>query len=231
MVAELTPGTKAAGLLPDGGRIPVSQTLPGRQPRRDPRRARRRHARLPDAAAQRRRRRALKGNGRELRKTIRRIEPTAQATRARSTRRWPSAAANIKRAVHNFSLMTEELGDKDDTARQLRRQTPTRSSPASPARTRRSARDAARAAVLAAGHADRRSARSKALADELGPTLAGAAPGRPRARPDLAPAAAVPAHHDADHPRRAAPVRARRRCRPSRSCARRCATSPRSRRT
>ena len=28
MVAELTPGTKAAGRLPEGGRIPVSQTLP-----------------------------------------------------------------------------------------------------------------------------------------------------------------------------------------------------------
>ena len=99
--------------------------------------------------------------------------------------------------------------------------TPTRSSRASPARTRRCARRCA-SCRPSLQITQTTLAKSKALTDELGPTLRGAAARRPRARPDAAPAAAVPAHHHADHPRRAAPVRARRRCRRSRSCARRC---------
>ena len=51
------PGTKAAGQAARGRADPGLPDAARRQPRRDPRRARRRHARLPDAAAQRRRRR------------------------------------------------------------------------------------------------------------------------------------------------------------------------------
>ena len=89
MVAELTPGTEAAGRLPDGGRIPVSQTLPDVNldeilasldaDTRDY------LTLLLNDGGQ-----ALKGNGRELANTIRRIEPTA-SSRAGSTRSWPSA--------------------------------------------------------------------------------------------------------------------------------------------
>ena len=38
MVAELTPGTRAAGELPPGERIPIGADRAGREPRRDPRR-------------------------------------------------------------------------------------------------------------------------------------------------------------------------------------------------
>ena len=80
MVAELTPGTKAAGQLPEGERIPISQTLPDvnldevlaalDSDTRDYLRLL-----LGDGAT------ALKGNGRELAQTIRRIEPTARYAR------------------------------------------------------------------------------------------------------------------------------------------------------
>jgi phospholipid/cholesterol/gamma-HCH transport system substrate-binding protein len=113
MVAELTPGTEAAGRLPDGGRIPVSQTLPDVNldeilaaldaDTRDY------LTLLLNDGGQ-----ALKGNGRELGNTIRRIEPTAKLSR-RVNEALADRAANIKRAIHNFSLLTDELGDRDDT--------------------------------------------------------------------------------------------------------------------
>jgi len=113
MVAELTPGTEAAGRLPDGGRIPVSQTLPDVNldeilaaldaDTRDYL-----TLLLSDGGE------ALKGNGRELANTIRRIEPTAKLSR-RVNEALAERAANIKRAIHNFSLLTDELGDRDDT--------------------------------------------------------------------------------------------------------------------
>ena len=94
MVAELTPGTPAAGRLPDGGTIPVSQTLPDVNldeilasldaDTRDYLRC------CSTTAAQ-----ALKGNGRELAHTIRRIEPTAKLRPPGQRGSWPSGAANI----------------------------------------------------------------------------------------------------------------------------------------
>jgi phospholipid/cholesterol/gamma-HCH transport system substrate-binding protein len=111
MVAELTPGTKAAGPLADGQRIPISQTLPDvnldevlaalDSDTRD-------HLRLllGDGAT------ALKGNGRELAQTLRRIEPTARYARA-VNEQLAERRQNLKRVIHNFSLLVKELGDKD----------------------------------------------------------------------------------------------------------------------
>lgn len=111
MVAELTPGTKAAGPLPEGQRIPISQTLPDvnldevlsalDSDTRDYLRLL-----LGDGAT------ALKGNGRELAQTIRRIEPTARYAR-QVNEQLALRRKNIKRVIHNFSLLTKELGDKD----------------------------------------------------------------------------------------------------------------------
>jgi phospholipid/cholesterol/gamma-HCH transport system substrate-binding protein len=113
MVAELTPGTPQAGKLEDGGTIPVSQTLPDvnldevlsslDSDTRDYLRLL-----LSDGG------RALKGNnGKALGQTLRRIEPTAkysrQVNQALSRRRH-----NLERVVHNFSLLTDELGRRDD---------------------------------------------------------------------------------------------------------------------
>jgi phospholipid/cholesterol/gamma-HCH transport system substrate-binding protein len=112
MVAELTPGTPGAGRLPEGGTIPVSQTLPDvnldeilaalDSDTRDYL-----TVLLSDGAE------GIGGNGRALARTIRRIEPTARLSRkvneALATRR-----KNIRRAIHNFSLVSEELGRRDD---------------------------------------------------------------------------------------------------------------------
>jgi phospholipid/cholesterol/gamma-HCH transport system substrate-binding protein len=112
MVAELTPGTPRAGKLPEGGTIPISQTLPDVNldevlssldaDTRD-------YLRLLLADGGQ----ALKGNGSQLGQTVRRIEPTARYSRqvneALATRR-----ANIARVVHNFSLLTDALGKRDD---------------------------------------------------------------------------------------------------------------------
>lgn len=113
MVAELTPGTPAAGRLPEGGVIPIAQTLPD--------------VNLDEILA------ALDADtrdflllllndgaeglgserkGRELAAAIRRLEPTAKYARAinegLATRR-----RNLARVVHNFSLLTDELGKRD----------------------------------------------------------------------------------------------------------------------
>ena len=111
MVAELTPGTPEAGELREGDRIPASQTLPDVNldeilssldaDTRD-------YVKLllGDGAQ------ALKGNGRELAQTIRRIEPTVRYAR-QVNEQLAERRANIKRVIHNFSLLTGELGSKD----------------------------------------------------------------------------------------------------------------------
>ena len=114
MVAELTPGTQAAGRLEEGGVIPVSQTLPDVNldeilatldaDTRDYLRA---------AAQRRRRGPRLRAQGPRARAG----DPAPRAdreVRARDQRRrWPSGAANLARVVHNFSLLTDELGQRD----------------------------------------------------------------------------------------------------------------------
>jgi phospholipid/cholesterol/gamma-HCH transport system substrate-binding protein len=111
MVAELTPGTEEAGELVEGQRIPASQTLPDVNldeilasldaDTRDYLKLL-----LGDGAE------ALKGNGRELAQTIRRIEPTARYARE-ANKQLALRRRNIKRVIHNFSLLMEELGSKD----------------------------------------------------------------------------------------------------------------------
>ena len=112
MVAELTPGTAAAGKLPEGGTIPVSQTLPDVNldevlaaldaDTRDY------LTLLLNDGGQ-----GLKGNGRALANAIRRIEPTARLSR-QINEQLATRSRNIKRAIHNFSLVVDELGRKDD---------------------------------------------------------------------------------------------------------------------
>ena len=111
MVAELNPGTPAAGRLHEGGTIPISRTLPDVNldeilaaldtDTRDYLRIL-----LGDGA------RALHDNGPQLAQTIRRIEPTAKYARE-VNQQLAKRRENIKRVVHNFSLLTAELGSKD----------------------------------------------------------------------------------------------------------------------
>ena len=112
MVAELTPGTPEAGELEDGERIPIGQTLPDVNldeilASLDGDTRTYLQLLLSDGGQ------ALGGNGRALANTIRRFEPTARDTLAiagpLATRR-----KNIRRVIHNFSLLVGELGSKDD---------------------------------------------------------------------------------------------------------------------
>ena len=112
MVAELTPGTREAGALEDGERIPIGQTLPDVNldeilASLDGDTRTYLQLLLSDGA------RALRGNGRELANTIRRFEPTARDVRAIAGQ-LAKRRVNIRRVVHNFSLLVDELGDKDD---------------------------------------------------------------------------------------------------------------------
>jgi phospholipid/cholesterol/gamma-HCH transport system substrate-binding protein len=111
MVAELTPGTPEAGELAEGQRIPASQTLPDVNldeilaeldaDTRDYLKLL-----LGDAST------ALEGNGRALARTIRRFEPTAKYARE-VNEQLALRRKNLKRVIHNFSLLTEELGNRD----------------------------------------------------------------------------------------------------------------------
>jgi phospholipid/cholesterol/gamma-HCH transport system substrate-binding protein len=113
MVAELTPGTKATGPLPENGVIPVSQTLPDVNldeilssldtDTRDYLQL------LLNDGAQ-----GLGGpvKGRELAAAIRRIEPTAKYSR-QINEGLALRRRNLARVVHNFSLLTDELGKRD----------------------------------------------------------------------------------------------------------------------
>jgi phospholipid/cholesterol/gamma-HCH transport system substrate-binding protein len=111
MVAELNPGTAEAGELAEGERIPASQTLPDVNldeilasldaDTRDYLKLL-----LGDGAT------ALRGNGRELAQTIRRFEPTARYAR-RANEQLALRRRNLRRVVHNFSLLMEELGNRD----------------------------------------------------------------------------------------------------------------------
>ena len=112
MVAELEPGTPGAGRVHEGDAIPVSQTLPDVNldeilasvdaDTRDYLTI------LLSAGGE-----GLRGDGRALARAIRRFEPTARygskVFGALEVRKH-----NIKRVVHNLSLLMAELGARDD---------------------------------------------------------------------------------------------------------------------
>jgi phospholipid/cholesterol/gamma-HCH transport system substrate-binding protein len=112
MVAELTPGTEEAGELEEGQRIPIGQTLPDVNVDEilaslDGDTRTYLQLLLADGAE------ALGGNGRALANTIRRFEPTARDAR-RIAGGLAQRRRNIRRAIHNFSLLVGELGGRDD---------------------------------------------------------------------------------------------------------------------
>lgn len=112
MYLSLDPGTPAAGEIPEGGRVPVENTLPDVNPdeilaaldgdTRDYLRI------LLSSGAE-----ALSGDSpARLRQTLKRFEPTTRDT-ARITRGLVVRRRNLRRVVHNFQLLANELGDKD----------------------------------------------------------------------------------------------------------------------
>jgi phospholipid/cholesterol/gamma-HCH transport system substrate-binding protein len=111
MVVELDPGSQNAPALPENGTIPVSQTAPDVNldellSSLDDDSRTYLQALLSAGAT------GLDKRGKDLGDAIRAFKPTARALSqingALATRR-----ANIKRVIHNFSLLAGELGSKD----------------------------------------------------------------------------------------------------------------------
>jgi phospholipid/cholesterol/gamma-HCH transport system substrate-binding protein len=114
MYIELTPGTRAAGEVKEGGTVPVSGTKPD--------------VNLDEVLAE------LDGDTREylqvlinaggeafgtkgysadLRETFKRFEPTARYA-SEVTGELSKRRRNVKRVIHNFQLLSTELATKDD---------------------------------------------------------------------------------------------------------------------
>jgi phospholipid/cholesterol/gamma-HCH transport system substrate-binding protein len=112
MVIELSPGHRTAGAAPKGYTIPVDQTLPNVNfdeilasldaDTRD-------YLRLLLGGAGE----GVGGQGRELSATLKRFEPTGRYL-ARLNGALAVRQRNIRRSIHNFRLLAQALGDKDD---------------------------------------------------------------------------------------------------------------------
>ena len=218
---------RGAGRLKDGDVIPVAETLPDVNldeilaaldaDTRDYLTI------LVGAGAE-----GLRGNGPELARAIRRFEPSARYGR-KVFGALAERKQNIKRVIHNLSLVMEELGAKDDQLAEFVENS--NAVFATLARQDANLRSTLTELPSALDETQRGLGKAKLLADELGPTLQALRPGRARARPDAARGAPVRARDHADHPRRDPPVRARLAPDGDASCARRCATSRRRRPT
>ncbi|MEA2422990.1 MAG: phospholipid/cholesterol/gamma-HCH transport system substrate-binding protein, partial [Thermoleophilaceae bacterium] len=119
MIVEMDPGTRSAGALPEGGTIPIQQTAPDvnldevlSSLDSDTR------TYLQILVNSGGRAFGNKGYSADLRDTFKRFVPTnrdlAKITGLLSTRRQ-----NLSRVVHNFSLLTSELGKRDNQLAQL----------------------------------------------------------------------------------------------------------------
>lgn len=117
MVLELSPGRRTAGELPEGGTIPISNTLP--DVNLDEVLAAvdsdtRSYLQLLLGGAGG----GLRGEGEHLSTALRQFEPlsrdVAKATKLLSRRR-----DNLQRVIHNFSLLAREVGTRDTQLAQL----------------------------------------------------------------------------------------------------------------
>ncbi|MCD6728251.1 MAG: MlaD family protein [Solirubrobacteraceae bacterium] len=111
MTIQLDPGTRAAGRIEPGGVLPVSQTEANVNPDEvlagldaDTRS----YLRLLIGGAGQ----ALDGNSQELSATLKRFNPTARYL-ARIGNALARREANTKRAIRNFRLLAEALGESD----------------------------------------------------------------------------------------------------------------------
>jgi phospholipid/cholesterol/gamma-HCH transport system substrate-binding protein len=181
MVVELTPGTPEAGRLKEGDRISVSQTAPDvnldeilaqlDSDSRDYLRL------LLNGAAE-----GLDGNGRNLANAIRRFEPLARDSR-KVFEGLEDRRENIKRVIHNLSLLMEELGASDDQlASFVQSQNAVFKSFAD---QDAALRDALGELPGALGETNTALAKGEDLANELGPTLQALRPGARALGPTL----------------------------------------------
>jgi len=111
MLVELTPGSKTAGELPRSEPIPINRTLPNVNAdeilaaldgdTRD-------YLRLLIAGAGE----GLNGNSERLAATFKRFSPTGRDL-LKITKKLAERRENVRRSIHNFSLLSQALGNKD----------------------------------------------------------------------------------------------------------------------
>jgi phospholipid/cholesterol/gamma-HCH transport system substrate-binding protein len=111
MLVELTPGSKTAGKLPTSEPIPINRTLPNVNAdeilsaldgdTRD-------YLRLLIAGAGE----GLSGNSENLSADFKRFSPTGRDL-LKITKKLAERRVNIRRSIHNFSLLSQALGNKD----------------------------------------------------------------------------------------------------------------------
>lgn len=117
MVVELTPGSKSAGVAEEGFVVPIENTLPD--------------VKLDEILAQldTDTRDYLKllvgglgeglgGQGKNLSSVFRRFDPTARDL-AKLNGRLAKRRQHIRRAIHNFGVFLDALGDKDEKLKEL----------------------------------------------------------------------------------------------------------------
>jgi phospholipid/cholesterol/gamma-HCH transport system substrate-binding protein len=179
MVAELDPGHASAGRVEEGGVIPVSQTLPDVNldeilaaldgDTRDYLTV------LLSAGAE-----GLRGNGPELANALRRFEPSAKYGR-KVFASLAQRRKNLKRVIHNLSLVMDELGAKDDQLSEFVEN----SNAVFTTLARQDANLRATLSELPSSLDETQRGLGKALADELGPTLQALRPGARALGPSL----------------------------------------------
>lgn len=173
MTVELNPGHSSAGRLPEGGTIPVSQTAPDvnldevlaalDDDTRTYLRA------LVSGAGT-----GLKGRGGDLGDALRAFKPTAVDLR-RLNGELATRKHNIKRVMHNFSLVAEQLGSKDDQLAGF--VTSSNAALGALAAQERSIRATLRGLPPALSDTRTALGKTRDLADQLGPALGGLRPG------------------------------------------------------
>jgi phospholipid/cholesterol/gamma-HCH transport system substrate-binding protein len=181
MVAELEPGTPKAGRLRDGDVIPVGETLPDVNldeilaaldtDTRDYLTI------LVGAGAE-----GLRDNGPALARAIRRFEPTARYGR-KVFGALAERKQNIRRVIHNLSLLMDELGAKDDQLAEFVENSNAVFSTL--ARQDANLRATLTELPSALDETRRGLGKAKVLADELGPTLQALRPGARALGPTL----------------------------------------------
>src|SRR4051795_1747762 len=119
MIVEMDPGTRAAGRLPGGGTIPVQNTAPDINLDET--------LSVLDTDTRTYLQILVNGGGQalsgkdtpaELRSTLKRFEPTNRDL-AKITGQLSKRRENLSRVVHNFALLTNELGTRDTQLAQL----------------------------------------------------------------------------------------------------------------
>lgn len=117
MVVELTPGTPRAGRMPDGGTVPIGRTLPDVN-------ADEILAALDDDTRQfltlllGGTGEGLRGNAGQLAQDLRRFEPLERRLRE-VNEQLAKRRENVRQVVHNLSLVSDELGGRDDQIAKL----------------------------------------------------------------------------------------------------------------